>query len=130
MVIDSIPPATTTSNSPARISWSASAIASMPDRQTLLTVIAGTVIGMPALTAAWRAVIWPVPACSTWPMITYSTESAAMPARSMAAEIATPPRSTAENPDNDPSIFPIGVRAPATMTAMSLTIRPRAKLAA
>ncbi len=41
-----------------------------PDRQTLLTVVAGTVIGMPALTAAWRAVIWPVPARRTWPMKT------------------------------------------------------------
>jgi hypothetical protein len=36
------------SNSPARISWSASAIASSPDRQTLFTVIPGVVIGMPA----------------------------------------------------------------------------------
>ena len=70
LVIDSMPPATTISNSPARISWSASAIASMPDRQTLLMVIAGTSIGMPPLTAAWRAVIWPAPAWSTWPMIT------------------------------------------------------------
>ena len=41
-----------------------------PERHTLLTVVAGTVIGMPALTAAWRAVIWPVPAPSTWPMKT------------------------------------------------------------
>ena len=32
----------------------------MPDRHTLLTVIAGTSSGMPPLTAAWRAVIWPV----------------------------------------------------------------------
>ena len=70
MVIDSWPPATTMSNSPARISWSASAMASMPERQTLLMVSAGTFIGMPALTAAWRAGIWPAPACSTWPMIT------------------------------------------------------------
>jgi hypothetical protein len=70
LVIDSMPPATMISNSPARISWSASAMASRPDRHTLLTVSAGTVIGMPALTAAWRAVIWPAPACSTWPMIT------------------------------------------------------------
>ena len=53
--VDSFPPATTMSNSPARISWSASAIASRPDRQTLLIVSAGTLIGMPALTAAWRA---------------------------------------------------------------------------
>jgi hypothetical protein len=35
-----MPPATTISNSPARISWSASAIASSPDRQTLLMVSA------------------------------------------------------------------------------------------
>ena len=31
-----MPPATTMSNSPARMSWSASAIASRPDRHTLL----------------------------------------------------------------------------------------------
>ena len=65
-----MPPATTMSNSPARMSWSASAIASSPDRQTLLTVSDGTLIGMPALTAACRAGICPAPACSTWPMIT------------------------------------------------------------
>ena len=65
LVMDSCPPATTMSNSPARISWSASAIASSPDRHTLLKVSAGTDIGMPALTAAWRAGICPAPACST-----------------------------------------------------------------
>ena len=48
-------------------------MASRPDRQTLFTVVAGVVIGMPALTAAWRDVICPAPACRTWPMITYST---------------------------------------------------------
>ena len=69
-VIDSMPPATTTSNSPARMSWSASAIASMPDRHTLLIVSAGTSMPMPAFTAACRAVIWPAPAWSTCPMIT------------------------------------------------------------
>ena len=31
---------------------------------------AGTVMGMPALAAACRAVIWPAPACSTWPIRT------------------------------------------------------------
>ena len=36
-----------------------------PDRQTLLTVVAGTLIGIPALAAAWRAVIWPAPAWIT-----------------------------------------------------------------
>jgi len=42
-VIDSWPPATTMSNSPALISWSASAMAVQPDRQTLLIVNAGNV---------------------------------------------------------------------------------------
>ena len=65
-----MPPATTISCSPARISWSAIAIALMPERQTLLMVMEGTLIGMPPLTAAWRAVIWPAPAWMTWPMIT------------------------------------------------------------
>jgi len=69
-VMDSIPPATATSISPARISWSASAIAFRPDRHTLLIVMAGTSLGIPAPIAACRAVIWPAPACSTWPMIT------------------------------------------------------------
>ena len=70
LVIDSWPPATTMSYSPARIIWSAMAMALMPERQTLLIVSAGTLIGMPALTAACRAGIWPAPAWSTWPMIT------------------------------------------------------------
>ena len=65
-----MPPATTMSNSPARISCAASAIASSPDRHTLLIVSEGTVIGIPPATAACRDGIWPAPACSTWPMIT------------------------------------------------------------
>ena len=70
LLIDSWPPATTTSTSPARMSWSASAIASTPERQTLLIVRAGTPMGIPPATAAWRAGIWPAPAVSTCPMIT------------------------------------------------------------
>ena len=65
-----MPPATTTSNSPTVISWSAIAIAFSPDRHTLFTVRAGTSMGMPPLTAACRAVIWPAPAWMTWPMMT------------------------------------------------------------
>ena len=41
-----------------------------PERQTLLIVVAGTDIEIPPFTAACRAVIWPWPACSTWPMKT------------------------------------------------------------
>ena len=47
MVIDSMPPATMMSCSPARISWSAVAIALTPERQTLLMVIEGSDIGRP-----------------------------------------------------------------------------------
>jgi len=72
-VMDSMPPATATSSSPARIIWSAIAIAEVPDRQTLLTVRAGISFGTPAAIAACRAVICPCPAWITWPMITYST---------------------------------------------------------
>jgi len=51
-VIDSMPPATTRSTSPARINWSASATAVVPDRQTLSTLSAGTSLGIPAAMAA------------------------------------------------------------------------------
>ena len=40
----------------------------MPDPQTLLTVVAWTDLGRPALIAAWRAGAWPSPAGSTQPM--------------------------------------------------------------
>src|SRR5918995_2928015 len=52
-------------------------------------------------------------------MITYWTCSGATPALRSAPVIATPPRSVAENPLSEPCSRPIGVRAPATMTAMA-----------
>ena len=70
LVIDSMPPATTISTSPARISWSAIAIALRPDRQTLLMVIDGMLIGRPPARPAARAGFCPAPARMTWPMIT------------------------------------------------------------
>ena len=81
LVIDSWPPATTTSYSPARTSIAACVIALIPDRQSLLIVIALTVIGMPAFTADWRAGPCPSPAWSTCPMITCWTWSGLTPAR-------------------------------------------------
>ena len=48
-LIDSMPPVTPTSRSPARIAWSASPIVRMPEAQTLFTVSEGTSLGMPAL---------------------------------------------------------------------------------
>src|SRR6476659_3536913 len=87
-----------------------------PDRHTLLMVSAGIVNGRPPATAAWRAVIWPAPAWSTWPMITASILSAGMPARSRAAAMARPPRSVADSDAKPPESLPIGVRADETIT--------------
>src|SRR6266545_865472 len=50
-----MPPVTTTSTSPARIIESAISTARIDDAHTLFTVSAGTSIGSPAPTAAWRA---------------------------------------------------------------------------
>src|SRR5512133_3144244 len=52
--IDSIPPATTTWWSPARIIWSAISTARIDDAQTLLIVSEPTSIGRPAPIDAWR----------------------------------------------------------------------------
>ena len=114
--MDSMPPATITSCSPSLISCAASAMASSPDRHTLLTVSAGILIGIPAATAACRAVIWPAPACRTWPMMTYWTWSGLTPARPRASAIAIPPSSVADLLARDPSRRPTGVLAPPTMT--------------
>src|ERR1700684_3102534 len=116
--MDSWPPATTTSNSPARMSWSASAMASMPDKHILLMVSDGTSQPMPAATADCRAGIWPAPAVSTWPMITYSTSEAGTLAFSSAPLIAMAPRSLALKSFSapiswrigDPETFPPGYR--------------------
>ena len=90
-----MPPVTTTSCSPARIIASAIWIARTEEAQTLLIVSAGVSFGSPAPIAACRAGAWPAPACSTWPMITYSTSPSSMPARSSAARITRAPSSVA-----------------------------------
>ena len=90
-----MPPVTITSWSPARIMVSAISTARIDDAQTLLTVSAPISFGMPAPIAACRAGAWPTPAWSTSPMITYSTCSGAIPARSRAALIAIAPSSGA-----------------------------------
>ena len=82
--IDSMPPATITSWSPARIIASAISTARMLDAHTLLIVSAGTSIGSPAPTAACRAGAWPAPPWSTWPMMAYSTSPSSTSTRSSA----------------------------------------------
>ena len=60
--IDSMPPPTPTSRSPARIAVSSRHAARIPEAHTLLIVSDGTSFGMPALIWAWREGIWPCPA--------------------------------------------------------------------
>src|SRR4051794_20502896 len=115
-VIDSIPPVTTTSTSPARIIESAISTARIEDAHTLFTVSAGTSIGSPAATAACRAGAWPAPAWSTWPMITYSTSLPSRPTRSSAERMTTEPSSVAERFAKPPPRRPNGVRTAETMT--------------
>ena len=120
--IDSMPPPTPTSTSPARICASRIPTARMPEAQTLLIVSELTSFGIPALICAWREGIWPWPACRTWPMITCWTSSAATSARSSAALIAMPPSSVASSVDRPPPIFPIGVRALPRMTVVGMYV--------
>src|SRR5256714_15482617 len=69
--IDSIPPVTTISASPARIIESAISIARIDDAHTLLIVSAGVSLGGPPPIAAWRAGACPAPPCSTCPLMMY-----------------------------------------------------------
>ncbi len=48
-LIDSMPPATAISTSPARTAWSRSPTVRIPDAHTLLIVSEGTSLGIPAL---------------------------------------------------------------------------------
>jgi hypothetical protein len=106
-----MPPATITSASPARIAAAPSITDFMPLPHTLLMVVALTASGSPARSPAWRAGAWPAPAWMTWPMMTSSTRSGAMPERSTAARIATAPSSVAGVVLRPPPNLPIGVRA-------------------
>src|SRR5512144_2430856 len=116
LVIDSMPPATTTLAEPALIRSLASMIAFMPEPQTLLIVVQPADFGSPAASAAWRAGAWPRLAGSTQPMITSFTSSAGTPACSSAALIAVAPSTVVGTPVNWPSMEPIAVRLAPAMT--------------
>ncbi len=118
--IDSMPPPTPTSRSPARIAWSSMPVARMPEAHTLLIVSEETSLGIPALICAWREGIWPWPAWSTWPMTTCWTVSGATSARSSAALIAVAPSSVASREERPPPSLPIGVRAAERITVLGI----------
>ena len=109
--IDSMPPPTASSRSPARTAWSIIPTARTLEAHTLLIVSEVTSIGIPASICACRRGIWPCPACSTVPITTCSTCSGSTSARCSASRIATPPRCVAGSVERPPPSLPIGVRA-------------------
>src|SRR6266850_3629032 len=118
--MDSMPPATTISDSPSCTACAASATAFNPEPQTLLIVIAATRASHPPLSAAWRAGFWPRPACTTLPRIASSICLAPIPARRAASATTLPPSSGAENPARPPWNFPTGVRTADKITGISI----------
>jgi len=116
LLMDSMPPATAMSTSPAWIACAASITALSPEPQTLLTVMAATCSDRPPLSAACRAAFWPSPAETTLPMMHSSTDAGSIPARRTASRTTIAPSCGAVNSFRDPRNFPIGVRTAETMT--------------
>ncbi len=83
----------------------------MPEPHILLTVVAATDRGRPALRAAWRAGAWPRPAGRTQPIRICSISSGETPDRSTAAFTAAAPSSVALTEPSAPWNPPMGVRA-------------------
>src|SRR5437016_4932610 len=119
-LIDSMPPARTTSAEPARIMSDANITACSPEPHTLLTVTAPTRSGRPADNAAWRAGFCPRPAEITLPMMTSSMSAGTRPARFTASAIAVLPSLTASTFRKARPYLPTGVReAPARTTSVN-----------
>src|SRR6058998_3190205 len=119
-LIDSMPPARTTSAEPARIMSEANITAWSPEPHTLLTVTAPTRSSRPADTAAWRAGFWPRPAEITLPMMTSSISAGTRPVRFTASALAVLPSLTASTLGNERPYLPTGVRqAPARTTSVT-----------
>src|SRR6267154_3705664 len=120
--MDSIPPATTISDSPSCTACAARATAFSPEPQTLLMVMAATRASQPPFSAACRAGFCPSPAWTTLPRTASSICLASRPARRMASATALPPSSGAENPARPPWNFPMGVRTAERMTGVSVVM--------
>src|SRR5690242_15812680 len=121
LVIDSIPPATTTLAEPALIRSWPSMIAFMPEPHTLLSVVQPVEGGSPAASAAWRAGAWPRFAGSTQPISTSPTSPGAIPDCCSAALMAAAPSLGVGKPVNWPRNAPMGVRLAAAMTMSDMS---------
>ncbi len=114
-VIDSTPPATTTSASPVSMAREAIIVASRLDPQSRLTVVAGTLTGSPASSTAIRPTLrLSSPAPLAFPHTTSSTAERSRPgARSSTPARATAARSSGRTSASAPPKRPNGVRAEA-----------------
>ncbi|CFP69921.1 Uncharacterised protein [Bordetella pertussis] len=91
LLIDSMPPASTTSADPARNMSCASMAAFMPEPHILLRVVACTSVGSPAPSTAWRAGACPSPANRQHPISASCAASGCRPACRTAAASAWAP---------------------------------------
>src|SRR6478736_9817312 len=100
--------------------WAAVAMVCRPDEQKRLMVMPDVVIGRPARSAIWRAMLEPVaPSGVAQPMITSSTVAGSMPARCTACCTAWPPSVAPCVMLKAPfQLLASGVRAVETMTAV------------
>src|SRR3972149_7406500 len=121
-LIDSIPPATTTSNSSVATAWAASITAFSPEPHILLIVIAPAETGIPAKMPACRAGACPTPAGRTFPMMTCSPSSLPTPLRDTASAMAIAPSFGAGMSANEPRKLPAAVLAAPVMTASFISL--------
>lgn len=109
------PPVTTHPAYPDKIAQVPNEIVLSPEAQTLLIVVQGTCIGIPAPKEAYRAGAYPTPAETTFPKITSSTWLGSKLMEDKAPFIAVDPSSVALIFDNFPKNVAIGVLFPATI---------------
>src|SRR5437762_6607632 len=114
--MDSMPPATIASASPAAIRYAASTIASSPEPQRRLTVNAGTRAGTPARSDATRATFTASGGCAMLPKTTSSRAAPSKPVRASTSTVTMRPRSWTGTSFNSVFAFAYGVRTPSTMT--------------
>ena len=112
----SAPPATVIEASPSFIICAQEMIDCTPEPHSRLSVSAGVVTGISALSMATRAMNWSFgPVCMTWPMTTCSTSAGLMPARPIASVMTRAPRSAGRNGLSEPPKSPMAVRTALTM---------------
>src|SRR5690606_25282185 len=118
----SMPPASTTSASPARILVAPRPMVVMAEQQARSSVSEGVSAGMPALKLICRAATDVEAASNAEPKIDSVISSGRIPERSSAAMVARPPSSTAEYCFNFPPNFPNGVLIASTIETVCMPV--------